>query len=256
MDAESTELLIEARGLGLVVEGQSILEDVDLALHRGEIITVIGPNGAGKSTLVRLLLGLERPTAGQVWRRPGLRIGYVPQRLQVSPVLPLAVERFLRLGNAVSARQVSETLKEVGAGSLASRALYRLSGGELQRVLLARALLRQPDLLVLDEPAQGVDVAGQASLYRLIAALRDRHGYGVLMVSHDLHLVMAASDSVLCLNHHVCCHGQPEAISRHPEYLRLIGDSQAAADGLAFYRHAHDHCHTLAGTVEEADKHG
>ena len=247
--AERSASLIEATDLGLEVEGQVVLEGVNLSLHAGEIITVIGPNGAGKSTLLRLLLGLERPTRGRVWRRPGLRIGYVPQRLQLTPTLPLPVRRFLSLGQGRGVA-VDEALAEVGAQTVAERPMHRLSGGELQRVLLARALLRRPELLVLDEPAQGVDVAGQAALYRLIAALRDRLGCGVLLVSHDLHLVMASSDSVLCLNHHVCCHGRPEAISRHPEYQKLVGAEAGTAEGLAFYLHEHDHCHDIDGTVQ------
>jgi len=234
-------LLLEARGIRLQRGAQSVLEDVSLELHRGHIVTLIGPNGAGKTTLVRLLLGLERPDQGRLWRMPGLRVGYMPQRLHVDPGLPLSVQRFLRMGGA-SATAAREALAEVGLEALARTPLRNASGGELQRVLLARALLRRPNLLVLDEPAQGVDVKGQIDLYRLISDLRDRLGCGVLMVSHDLHLVMAQTDHVICLNRHICCHGHPEQVSHDPAYLALFG--QQPAQVLAVYQHDHHHDHS------------
>ena len=171
----------------------------------------------------------------------------MPQRLAVDETLPLTVERFLRLGGKASPAARAAALDEVGAGRLADSPIQRVSGGEMQRVLLARALLREPDLLVLDEPVQGVDVAGQVELFGLITHIRNRRGCGVLMVSHDLHLVMAATDTVVCLNHHVCCTGRPEAVTRHPAYLELFGP--LAAEGLAVYTHRHDHHHGLDGAV-------
>ena len=239
--------LAEFKRLNVTIAGRTILHDVDLGIAPGEIVTVIGPNGAGKTTLIRLLLGLQRATGGRVFVRPGLRIGYMPQRLQIEEILPLTVRRFLGLAGRFPRARVEATLKEVGAGALIDQPIQKISGGEMQRVLLARAVLRQPDLLVLDEPAQGVDVAGQGELYRLIARIRDRHGCAVLMVSHDLHLVMEAADSVVCLNQHVCCTGHPEAVSQHPEYLRLFGPDEAR--GLAVYTHDHDHHHNLHGEV-------
>ncbi len=223
------------------------LSDVSLAVDPGEIVTVIGPNGAGKTTLLRVALGLQRADAGTVRRRPGLRIGYVPQRLAVDETLPLTVRRFLALAPGAT-RPIAAALAEVGAGHTADLPLQTLSGGELQRVLLARALRREPELLVLDEPAQGVDIAGQAELFGLIRRIRDTRSCGVLLVSHDLHLVMAATDRVVCLNHHVCCSGHPEAVSRDPAYRALFG---AAVDGFALYAHRHDHSHDTTEAVRE-----
>lgn len=236
--------LIEAQGLTLAREGRSILEHVDIEISAGEIVTLIGPNGAGKTTLVRLLLGLEKPDAGQVRRRAGLVVGYVPQRFDRDPAIPMTVARFLAIGKKAGAAEIQAALGEVGASALADRQLTALSGGELQRVVLARALVRRPELLVLDEPARGVDHLGEADLYRLIGRLRDTRGLGVLLVSHDLHVVMAQSDRVLCINRHVCCHGVPETVAQHPEYVRLFGD-EARAFGI--YHHHHDHQHGLGG---------
>ena len=240
--------LIEAEGVGVRIGRHELLQNVDLALHAGEILSLIGPNGAGKTTLLRVLLGVLAPTAGRVRRRPGLSVGYVPQRLQLDPTLPISVRRFLALGRGSRDR---EALAEVGASHLERALMAELSGGEFQRVTLARALARAPDLLLLDEPAQGVDFAGQLELYALIEKVRDRRGCGVLLVSHDLHVVMAATDRVVCLNRHVCCAGQPEAVSRHPEYLSLFG--AGTAERLAVYSHAHDHAHDLAGAVVGSD---
>jgi len=246
--------LVEASGLRVAFDGRRILDGIDCRVDPAEIVTLIGPNGAGKTTLVRVLLGLLRPDAGHVRRRHGLRIGYVPQRLHVEPTLPLTVAGFLRLGARKDEARFEEVLSEVGVGELVDTPIQRVSGGELQRIMLARALLREPGLLVLDEPAQGVDVNGQRDLYRLIAGLRERRQLGVLIVSHDLHLVMAATDRVLCINHHVCCSGEPEAVSGHPEYVRLFGPAEPE---LAVYTHDHDHRHDVHGNVvdEAAEPH-
>ena len=224
-----------------------ILHEVDLTVAPGELVTLVGPNGAGKSTLVRLVLGLIAPTRGRVWRRPDLSVGYMPQKLAIDPGLPITVRRLLSLARGSRHGDIAATLAEVGAAHLIDSPVQSLSGGETQRVLLARALLRRPDLMVLDEPVRGVDVGGQVELYRLIADLRRRHGCAVLLVSHDLHLVMAATDRVVCLNHHVCCEGHPETVTAHPEYRALLGPLVGA--GLAVYTHHHDHEHGLAGEV-------
>lgn len=226
-----------------------MLESVDLQLQPSEIVTLIGPNGAGKTTLVRVILGLLKPDAGRVRRKSGVIIGYMPQRLQLPENLPLTVARFLRLAHPSGSGGIDAVAVELGILHLLDNPMQLLSGGEQQRVLLARALLRVPDLLVLDEPVQGVDVTGQVELYRLIGEIRDRYRCGVLMVSHDLHLVMATTDRVLCLNRHVCCIGHPESVSKHPAYLELFGTR--VSDGLALYQHHHDHAHDIHGDVVE-----
>ena len=241
------EPLIAARSISVAYGPHVILDGIDISIAPGEIVTVIGPNGAGKTTLIRVLLGLLKPSSGTVERRTGVRVGYLPQRMQFDPVLPLQVNRLMNLTQHSSAVAVGAALAETGVAYLRDAQVGTLSGGELQRVLLARALLRDPDLLVLDEPVQGVDFAGEAALYELIGAIRARRGCGVLMISHDLHVVMAATDRIVCLNRHVCCAGTPEAVSRHPEYARLFG--RAAATALAVYTHHHDHRHGFSGEV-------
>jgi zinc transport system ATP-binding protein len=245
--------LIEATGIRVVKNGKLILDQVDIAVSPGEIVTLIGPNGAGKTTLARVVLGLETPAAGTLFRRDGLKLGYVPQRFEFDRSIPLTVARFLTLGVPAGRDAIAAVLAEVGAAELAERQITALSGGEFQRVALARALIRAPDLLVLDEPVQGVDFLGEAQLYRLIGAIRDRRGCGVLLVSHDLHVVMSASDRVVCLNRHVCCHGVPHAVATHPEYRRLFGP---AAGAFAVYTHEHDHAHDLSGSVCGEHDHG
>ena len=231
------------QGVELVRAGRIILAGVDMAVGPREIVTVIGPNGAGKTSLVKIVLGLVRPGRGLVWRRPGLRLGYSPQQLMRDPSLPLAVEGFLCLGRDASTVELTRCLAEVGLADILTRPMAVLSGGELHRVLLARALLRDPDLLVLDEPLSGVDLTGQAELYKLIGQIRDRRGCGVLLVSHDLHLVMAATDRVICLDGHVCCSGRPIDVARDPAFRRLFGDGFAPILAVYEHHHACDHEH-------------
>ena len=246
MSRPAKDRLIAAEGIGLDYGGRAVLDGIDLAVHAGEIVTLIGPNGAGKTTLVRVLLGLIAPDRGRVTPRPGIKVGYVPQKVDRDPVLPLDADRFLALAGRSTRARRQAVLDEVGAGHVRDHPFHSLSGGELQRALLARALLRDPDLLVLDEPVRGVDVGGQIALYDLIDGIRKTRRCGVLMVSHDLHLVMAATDHVICLNTHICCAGRPDAVTRHPEYQALFG---SAAERLAVYVHHHDHAHALAGEV-------
>lgn len=240
------DLLIKASGLSLGLDGRQILQDINMELRAGQLLTLIGPNGAGKTTLVRLVLGLLQPDQGTLQRMDGMRIGYMPQKLFVEPTLPLTVRRFLQI-SAISRTQVKPLLDEVRISHLLDQQVSRLSGGEMQRVLLARALGRDPHLLVLDEPAQGVDVNGQIELYELINTIRASHGCGVLMVSHDLHLVMASTDEVICLNKHICCHGKPEQVSNDPAYLAMFGRRQAQT--LAVYTHHHNHSHDIKGAI-------
>ena len=245
-------MLIEARDISVDLQGVEVLSHVTMGLTEGEIVTILGPNGSGKSTLLRALLGIVPVKSGTVARAPGLRLGYVPQRLAVDASLPMTVRRFLSLPKRVTDADAAQALVRVGLDDIGGRQMAGLSGGQFQRVLLARALLSRPQLLVLDEPTQGLDQPGEAAFYRLIAEVRRDTGAGVLMVSHDLHVVMAASDRVICLNHHICCEGTPRVVSNAPEYRALFGLGTQGA--LALYQHHHDHSHE--GHGHEGHHHG
>ena len=239
--------LAALHGVGVRRGGRWLVRHVDIAVRPGEIVTVIGPNGSGKSTSAKVLLGLLVPDEGHVSRLQGLRIGYVPQKLATEWTMPLTVARLMTLTGRHPRSAVAAALERVGIGHLAEAAVQRLSGGEFQRALLARAIVRRPDLLVLDEPVQGVDFTGEIALYRLIREVRDELGCGILLISHDLHIVMAETDTVVCLNGHVCCRGEPHQVAEDPAYVRLFGPR--AADVLAVYRHRHDHAHAPDGRV-------
>lgn len=241
-----SDALATLQQLTVAFDTRVVVDHVDLSIHRGDIITVIGPNGAGKTTLIKAILGIQKATGGSMSLQNGLTIGYVPQHLTLEPTLPLSVRRFMLLsGQPLDACQ--DALNKTGIDHLLNASVHHLSGGEKQRLLLARALARKPDLLVLDEPAQGVDINGQAALYDLIRNLRDELNCGVLMVSHDLHLVMAATDKVICLNQHICCSGYPADISHDPAFIETFG--RPVAESLAVYHHHHNHSHDLHGDV-------
>ncbi len=233
--------LIDARGLEKRFGADVVLHGVNLSIERGEIVTIVGPNGSGKSTLLRMLAGALQPSAGSVQHAKGLVIGYVPQKLALDASLPMTVRRFLDVPKRQPEAEVAQALRRVSVEHLAQRSLDGLSGGQMQRVLLARALLQKPDILMLDEPTQGLDQTGQADFYRLIEELRVELDCSVLMVSHELHVVMSASDRVICLNGHICCEGTPEIVQSAPEYRALFGSGTHGA--LALYRHEHDHVH-------------
>lgn len=237
--------LVEAEGLSVELGGHSALSGVDFHIEAGEIVTVVGPNGSGKTTLLRTIIGAVQPTGGRITRSEGLSIGYVPQTLSIDATLPLTAERFLSLPRRRSRAEIEEALMQAGAEGLAGRQMSVLSGGQFRRVMLARALLENPQLLILDEPTTGLDQPGSAGLYRRIEKVRSELGCAVLMVSHELHVVMSASDRVVCLNGHVCCHGTPENVASAPEYRALFGSGTQGA--LALYRHDHDHDHDHCG---------
>lgn len=233
--------LIEAVDVSVAFGGKTVLQSVDIAIDAGEIVTIVGPNGSGKSSLLRALLGAIDLKSGSISRQPSLRIGYVPQKLEIDRTLPLTVARFMNLPRRSAPALLREALAQAGVADLGERQMSALSGGQFQRVLLARALLTRPHLLMLDEATQGLDQPGSAAFYQRIEKVREQLGCAVLMVSHELHVVMAASDRVICLNGHVCCQGAPEQVASAPEYRALFGTGTEGA--LALYRHEHDHDH-------------
>jgi len=233
--------LIAMQNVSVAHGKTEVLEDVTLDISRGEIVTIVGPNGSGKSTLLKTIIGAVKPRRGRVIHAKGLSIGYVPQTLRMDASLPMTVTRFMGLPNKMPADAIATALDEAGVSGFAMRQMADLSGGQFQRVMLARAILNKPDILLLDEPTQGLDQPGSAAFYQRIETLRDRLGCAVLMVSHDLHVVMSASDRVVCLNGHVCCAGRPEAVASAPEYRALFGTGTGGA--LALYRHEHTHHH-------------
>lgn len=247
----NTEPLIMLDNAGIYRSGRWLVRGVSMNVIAGEIVTLIGPNGSGKSTSAKMALGLLKPDEGRAVRQNGLRIAYVPQKLSVDWTMPLTVSRFMRLTGKVGSNQASAALKSTGVSHLVDAELRTLSGGEFQRVMLARAIARKPDLLVLDEPTQGVDFSGEIGLYELISNIRDDLNCGILLISHDLHVVMAATDRVICLNGHVCCEGTPTAVASSAQYKSLFGGH--ATSTLAVYQHHHDHTHLPDGRVRHAD---
>ena len=235
MPVMSSTALVQLESIGVQFEQRSVLKSIDLAIYPQEIVSLIGPNGAGKSTLVKVILGIQAPHQGKLIRQDGLKIGYVPQRFNPSSSLPLRVKDLLG-GAARSLVPLDQIVQETGISPLLNRQVQQLSGGERQRVLLARALLQNPQLLVLDEPMQGLDVVSEGELYRYVRSVPERYGCAVLMVSHDLQWVMQGTQRVICLNHHICCSGTPQVIQQHPAYQALFGTQRM------IYQHHHDHC--------------
>ena len=240
-------MLIECDDLSVHIGKRAILRDINLSISPQEIVTIIGPNGSGKTTLFKTLIGALEPSAGQLKKKPGLRIGYVPQKLHIDETLPMTVKRFMNLPSGYSAETVAAALDHAGVPGLDKQQIMDLSGGQFQRVLLARALLGNPDLLLLDEATQGLDHRGSADFYRQIASVRKNLGCAIMMISHELHVVMRQTDRVICLNGHICCQGEPEAVSGSPEYHALFGlDQESEA---ALYLHQGHHSHTHATQV-------
>lgn len=251
MDKRFETALVSLENAGVERNGTWLVRGVDFAVNAGEIVTLIGPNGSGKSTTAKMALGILDPSEGRATRRDSLKIAYVPQKVAIDWTLPLTASRFMRLTGKLDRASIKDAMAATGTEHLADAEVRNLSGGEFQRVMLARALAKKPDLLVLDEPVQGVDFAGEIALYDLIKRIRDDIGCGILLISHDLHVVMAATDRVVCLNGHICCQGTPTDVASSAEYRQLFG--ARAASTLAVYEHDHDHTHLPDGTVRHAD---
>lgn len=243
--------LVQVEGLSVRYGARTVLSRVSLSVEKGEIVTIVGPNGSGKTSLLRAIIGAVKPFQGRIARGSGVTVGYVPQKLHIDETLPITVSRFLNLPSGVSAADIDQALTQAGVPDLSTAQLSRLSGGQFQRVLLARALIGKPDLLLLDEATRGLDQRGSASFYQQIEQVRQDTGCAILMISHELHVVMSASDRVICLNGHVCCEGTPAVVASAPEYRALFGSGTGGA--LALYRHDHDHAHDHGDHTHDHD---
>ena len=233
--------LITVENLSVKYGTNFVLRKINLEIKSGEIVTIVGPNGSGKTSLLKAIIGAVQPADGKIAIKSKLKIGYIPQRLNFDTTLPITVERFMTLTEKVDKSTYKSALETAGVPEILRSQMSSLSGGQFQRVLLARALLGAPEILILDEATQGLDQPGSAAFYRQIEQVRQNTGCAVLMISHDLHVVMSASDRVICLNGHVCCEGTPSAVVSAPEYQELFGAGTEGA--LALYRHDHDHVH-------------
>lgn len=247
-------MLLNLENAGIFRSDRWLVRGISMSIEAGEIVTLIGPNGSGKSTTAKMALGILPTDEGTAQQRQGLRTSYVPQKLEVNWTLPLSVNRFLQLTNRPTHRQMEEALAATNTLHLAKAQMSKLSGGEFQRVLLARAILRSPEFLVFDEPVQGVDYNGEIALYKLIEDIRNRLNCGVLLISHDLHVVMSKTDRVICLNGHICCHGTPASVVSSDAFKSLFGTQ--ATHGLALYEHRHDHEYLPDGQVRHVGDHG
>ena len=241
------KILVQLENVGVFQNNKWLVEDVSLKVEKGKIVTLIGPNGSGKTTTAKITLGIHKNIKGKVKKFTN-NIGYVPQKISIDWTLPIRVTDFMQLTHNLNENEIENALSLTGVKHLKNNDLRNLSGGEFQRVLIARAISKKPDLLVLDEPVQGVDFKGEIALYELIKTISDKINCGILLISHDLHVVMTATDYVVCLNGHVCCSGSPSAVANNKEYQKLFGDR--ASTILSVYEHRHDHTHSPDGTVK------
>ena len=244
----NNNILVKLKSAGYQLNNKFLVEGVSLEVQKGKIVTLIGPNGSGKSTTAKIALGIYKNIEGEVEKYTD-KIGYVPQKISIDWTLPIRVNDFMVLTDNISNEQIDEALSLTGVIHLKNKSLGNLSGGEFQRVLLARAISKKPELLVLDEPVQGVDFTGEIALYELIKKISEELNCGILLISHDLHTVMSATDHVVCLNGHVCCSGSPSDVAKNNEYKALFGEQ--AAQTLSIYEHKHDHVHSHEGEIKK-----
>ncbi|MFT6106389.1 MAG: zinc transport system ATP-binding protein [Rickettsiales bacterium] len=244
MKQEEMPELAKLTNISLALDGQEILRNINLELKKGEITTLIGPNGGGKTSIARILVGILDPSSGEVFLKKNTKIGYMPQRLEIERTIPLRVIDFLNLNSDPKLAQrpfILSIIKKLGLEKIIEKSIHQISGGQLQKSLFVKALIANPDILVLDEPTGCMDIAAQGDFYQIIEEIRDQKHCAILIISHDLHIVMQKTNQVICVNHHICCHGSPESINDHPEYLSLFG--KKPIDNIAIYSHHHDHKH-------------
>lgn len=234
-------MIAELKNISLKINQQSILSNISLDLAKNKITTLIGPNGGGKTSIARILLGILEPTSGKIIKNPKIKIGYMPQKIVIDKTIPLKAKDFveLNLSQKIDAKYLKKLAARLGVENLLPKQIHNLSGGQMQRILFLRSLVNKPDLLVLDEPTQFMDIAAIQDFYQIIDEIRKQNNCSILMISHDLHTVMQKTDFVFCVNNHICCFGSPESVNQHPEYLSLFGPK----NNLAIYQHHHDHCH-------------
>ncbi len=234
-------MIAKLENISLALNRQTILSGINLELAKGKITTLIGPNGGGKTSIARILLGILKPTSGKVVKKSSLKIGYMPQKIEIDRTIPMTAKDFIQLStHSVKFDKALKILaSRLNVEKILERQIHDLSGGQMQKILFLRALINHPELLVLDEPTQYMDIAGTQDFYQIIDEVRKASNCAILLISHDLHAVMQKTDLVFCVNHHVCCHGTPESVNQHPEYLSLFGNKGA----LAIYQHHHDHQH-------------
>ena len=233
--------LASLENIGLKIDGQQIIDKVSLHLNKGKITTLIGPNGGGKTSIARILLGVLQPTSGIIKKDSSLKIGYMPQKIVIDKTIPMTVKNFLTLSThkIIFDDKINKLIERLKIDKILNKQIHDLSGGQMQKVLFLRSIINNPDLLVLDEPTQYMDINATEEFYQIIDEIRKSQDCAILLISHDLHMVMQKTDVVVCVNHHVCCHGAPEDINQHPEYLSLFGNRS----NLAIYQHHHDHKH-------------
>ena len=240
------KLLVKLENAGVQRISKWLVKGISFEISQGQIVTLIGPNGSGKTTTAKMILNIMNPDDGQITRNTD-KMSYVPQKINIDWTMPLRVIDFMKITNNLNNNQVIESLTTTGVDKLLYNQIHNLSGGEFQRVLIARAIAKKPDLLVLDEPVQGVDYNGEIALYNLIKKISVNLNCGILLISHDMHFVMSTTDHVICLNGHICCSGTPSSVVKNPEYIKLFGEHNS--ETLSYYQHHHDHSHDNDGSV-------
>ena len=245
---DQNKLLVKLENAGVYKSHKWLVRGISFEINQGEIVTLIGPNGSGKTTTAKMILNIMNTDEGMVIGNAN-KMAYVPQKINIDWTMPLRVIDFMKITNSLNNTQITESLTMTGVDKLLYNQIYSLSGGEFQRVLIARAIAKKPDLLVLDEPVQGVDFNGEIALYNLIKEISVNLNCGILLISHDMHFVMSTTDHVICLNGHICCSGSPSNVVKNPEYIKLFG--QHNSETLSYYQHRHDHSHNHDGSISK-----